>query len=142
MPHSSKKIGTVVLIMTKLVISVIILCFPEIVEMCYPFALFTPLFFMAAAYGGISKLTASGMIVLMVAMSVVLIVFPVLLLVKKRKIGWITIVLQVFFVIEALNLIISFFMGGFFRKLLGVILNVIIAALLSEIRETEKYSTE
>lgn len=141
MSQDSKKIVTVVMIMVKIAMSAAILIFPQIFEIGYPFALFTPLFLMAVAYYGISKWTAVGMVVLMIAMSVVVIVFPVLLAVKKRRIGWITIILQVLFIIEALSLVVSFFMGGFFRKLLGVIFNVIIAALLAEIRQVEKYST-
>lgn len=137
----SKKIATVVMVILKLVMSVVILCCPELFGMCYPFALFTPVFLMAIAYGGISKVTALGMIILLIAISVAMIVLPVLLMIKKRRIGWITIVLQVLFIIEALSLVVSFFMGGFFRKLLGAIFNVIIAALLAEIRQAEKYST-
>ena len=129
------------MIMVKLTISVTILVFPDVFEIFYPFALFTPLFLMAVAYYGISKLTAVGMVMLMITMSAILIVFPVLLAIKKRRIGWITIILQVLLIIEALSLIVSFFMGGAFRKLLGLVFNVIIVALLADIRQAEKYGT-
>lgn len=138
----SKKIGVFILIMVKLLMSVVITCFPKVMKVCYPFALFTPIFLSAIAYIGVPKWIALIMLVVIFSMELVLLVLPILLLVKKRDNKWITIVLQVFFIVEAVCLGVSFFMGGFFRKLLGVILNIIIAALLSEIRQVQEYGEE
>lgn len=137
MEQTSKKVAAV-LLMLKLIVTILLSVFPECVEIGYPFGLFTSVFLMAVAYICTSKVMSVILLTATVVMILMLIICPILLLLKTRKINTVATILQILSVIEVFSLLISLFSVGFFMKIIGLVFNITIISLLSEIKQSEK----
>lgn len=132
--HSKKTIVTA-LILLKLAISLLIIAFPQLVDIAGPFSVYTPIFLFSLVYTGISEWSTFLLGAAIIAMVAIVIICPVLLLSNRSMTGVATAALQLLFMFEILCLMVSLMVGDTLIKLCGVILNVMIADMLIEIRQ-------